>query len=76
MVAPGDGISTVDLRVDYLRPGPLCDLVCEARVVRAGNRVSVTDMNLFGVVDKDQTVATGKGVYNVRRGRVPWEVVK
>lgn len=62
-----DRVSTVDLRVDYLRPGPLADLACEAEVVRIGNRVAVTDMRLFAIEAPDRIIATGKGVYNVKR---------
>ncbi|MFH1438668.1 MAG: PaaI family thioesterase [Pseudomonadota bacterium] len=64
---PGDRVSTVDLRVDYLLPGPLEDLACEARVLRIGNRVGVADMRVFAIGSPDRTIASGKGVYNVRR---------
>lgn len=58
-------VSTIDLRIDYLRPGK-CELIAvEAHVVRQGNRVGVTDMRLFHPSAPDETVATGKGVYNV-----------
>jgi uncharacterized protein (TIGR00369 family) len=58
-------VSTIDLRIDYLRPGK-CELIAvEAVVVRRGNRVGVTDMRLFHPSAPDETVATGKGVYNV-----------
>jgi uncharacterized protein (TIGR00369 family) len=62
-----DRVATVDLRVDYLRPGPQADLACEATVVRAGNRVGVADMRLFATDDPERTIATGKGVYNIVR---------
>jgi len=62
-----DRVSTVDLRVDYLRPGPLEDLACEATVVRAGNRVGVADMKLFAVSAPERVIASGKGVYNIVR---------
>ena len=58
-------VSTIDLRVDYLRPARLFTLSCEATVVRQGNRVGVADMRLFHPDEVDKTVATGKGVYNV-----------
>lgn len=66
-VEPDDRVATVDLRIDYLRPGPLADLACEAEVVRVGNRVAVTDMKLFAVEAPERIIATGKGVYNVKR---------
>jgi len=64
---PGDRVATVDLRVDYLRPGPLSDLACEATVLRIGNKVGVTDMHVFAIDDPERIVASGKGVYNIRR---------
>lgn len=58
-------VSTIDLRIDYLRPAKLEPLVAEARLVRAGNRVGVADVRLFQPSAEDVTVATGKGVYNI-----------
>lgn len=66
-VDDGDLVSTVDLRVDYLRPGPLADLRCEGTVQRLGNRVGVVDMKLFATRNPERLIATGKGVYNVKR---------
>lgn len=67
-----DRCSTVDLRVDYLRPGPAEDLYGHARVIRLGNRVGVSRMEVYagGVpADPAEAIATGTGVYNiVRRG--------
>ena len=57
--------STVDLRVDYLRPGAHEALRCEATVVRMGNRVAAVRMDVFCGQEK---VATGQGVYNLYRG--------
>lgn len=64
----GDRLSTVDLRVDYLRPGPAKDISCIAEVVRMGNRVGVADMRVFPSDDSSLVVATGKAVYSVKRG--------
>jgi uncharacterized protein (TIGR00369 family) len=58
-------VSTIDLRIDYLRPAKLETLVAEAHVVRLGNRVGVTDMRLYNAPSPEVTVATGKGVYNI-----------
>jgi uncharacterized protein (TIGR00369 family) len=64
-----DRISTVDLRVDYLRPGGKSTLVAEAKIVRAGNRVAVVDVKAFHPETPDEIVATGKAVYNIRRAQ-------
>jgi uncharacterized protein (TIGR00369 family) len=64
-------VSTIDLRVDYLRPGRPEMLVAEAHVVRQGNRVGVADIRLFHPGGTEETIATGKGVYNIMMAKVP-----
>jgi len=62
---PRARVSTIDMRIDYLRPGKQETIVCEATVVRIGKRVGVTDMRLFHPSAPAETIATGKGVYNI-----------
>ena len=62
---PRARVSTIDMRIDYLRPGRPEMLVAEANVVRVGRRVGVTDMRVFHPSAPSESVATGKGVYNV-----------
>ena len=62
-----DRVSTIDLRVDYLAPAALEALYAEAKVVRVGNRVAVIDVRCYQPSNPERTVATGKGVYNVKR---------
>ena len=62
-----DRISTIDIRIDYLAPGRQETLVAEGRVVRVGNRVGVVDVKCWQPSAPDQIVATGKGVYNIKR---------
>ncbi len=63
-------VATIDLRIDYLRPGKLERLDATATVVRKGNRVGVVDVKLFHPIAADEIVATGKGVYNIVHQRV------
>lgn len=63
-----DRIATIDLRVDYLRPAPPDDLVAEAEVRLLGNRVGNATVRIFAAGNPEETVAEGRGVYNVRRG--------
>jgi len=70
-----DRASTVDLRVDYLRPVPGdADIVCAGRVLRMGNKVAVTQMEIFsaeyppeGSEARAKPLVLGKAVYNVLR---------
>ena len=68
MLASGyDRISTVDLRVDYLRPGRPEDVLCTARVERMGNRVALTRMEIFNSSLTDKPIALATAVYSVSR---------
>lgn len=59
-------VSTVDLRVDYLRPGRPHTVIADATVVRLGGRIAVTDMKMFHPGGESEPIATGKGVYVVK----------
>ncbi len=61
-----DRISTVDMRVDYLRPGAEERLVAEAEVQRMGNRVAAVQV-IVHQGDPAEPIALGRCVYNVRR---------
>jgi len=63
----GEKCSTIDLRVDYLAPGQPELLAAEGKVVRVGNRVAVVDIKCFHPSKPDKIIATGKGVYNIKR---------
>ena len=56
-------IGTIDLRVDYLRPGRGHHFLATGRVVRLGGRVAVAHMEL--VDDTGEQIATGSGAYIV-----------
>ncbi len=56
-------IGTIDLRIDYLRPGRGEYFIGTGRVVRLGNRVAVAHMDL--VNDKEELIATGGAAYIV-----------
>jgi uncharacterized protein (TIGR00369 family) len=64
---PHDRVSTIDLRVDYLRPGRAEPFIAVATVVRLGNRVGVAELRAFHPAEEDRPIAAGMGVYSVRR---------
>lgn len=56
-------IGTIDLRIDYLRPGRGKYFVATGRVVRLGGRVAVAHTEL--VNDSGEQIATGSAAYIV-----------
>lgn len=61
-----DKIVTVDMRVDYIRSARNTGLIIEANIVRSGNKIITTNMQVFSIND-NSLVAEGRGVYNVNR---------
>lgn len=53
--------ATIDMRVDYLRPGKGDAFVCTSRIVRAGSRIVVAKMALSNL--QEVCIATGTGTY-------------
>lgn len=53
--------ATIDMRVDYLRPGRGIDFTCESRVIRAGSRIVVSKMDLYN--EEKVRIATGTATY-------------
>lgn len=66
-VSNEERVSTVDLVVDYLRPGPAADIVARARIVRRGNRVIISNVDVLPREGDQYVIAQGRGVYNVAR---------
>ena len=54
-------IGTIDLRVDYLRPGKGEAFYAKARILRIGNKVAVVRMELHS--QDDTLLALGTGTY-------------
>ena len=62
-------LSTLNLRVDYLKPGPPENLICDAFVVHKGNKVCHVSMKLFPE-GKEESIALGQAIYSVARPKV------
>lgn len=56
-------LGTIDLRVDYLRPGIGKSFVSTGYTLRTGNKVAVTRIELIN--DQDDLIAVGTGSYVV-----------
>ena len=56
-------LGTIDLRVDYLRPGLGETFSAKGFVLRAGRKVAVTRMELHN--EEDSLIAVGTGAYSI-----------
>ncbi|MEW6293595.1 MAG: thioesterase family protein [Pseudomonadota bacterium] len=56
-------IGTIDLRIDYLRPGTGEWFLARGFPLRTGNKVAVTRMELFN--DRNDLIAVGTAAYTV-----------
>ncbi|SHE51621.1 uncharacterized domain 1-containing protein [Microbulbifer donghaiensis] len=54
-------LGTVDMRVDYLKPGRGEHFICHGSILRAGNKLVVSRMELRN--DSDELIATGTATY-------------
>ncbi len=53
--------ATIDMRVDYLRPGKGRSFKCKSRVIRAGSRIVVAKIDLYN--EMKTRIATGTATY-------------
>ncbi|TDI45568.1 MAG: PaaI family thioesterase [Acidobacteria bacterium] len=61
----GNGVPTIDLRIDYLRMAVETELIATARVVKMGRTLGIVDVE---VQDKDgRLIAIGRATYYVKR---------
>jgi uncharacterized protein (TIGR00369 family) len=65
MLRPGDTCSTIDLRIDYLRPGLSQTIFAEGEVLRIGGQVAVAQGRLYQ--ENGENIAVSKGVFMIRR---------
>lgn len=66
MTSPDDNVATIDLRIDYLKPGKAKDVIAEAKVVKSGTRIIVVDVNIYQG-EKEDLIAIARGSFNIWR---------
>jgi len=55
--------ATINMRVDYLRPGKGESFECRSRVIRAGSRIVVAKVDLYN--EQEVRISTGTGTYMI-----------
>ena len=67
MTSPDDDVATIDMRIDYLRPGKAKDIIAEGKVIIKNKRSIVTDMKVYHFDKEDEIIAIGRGVFRINR---------
>lgn len=67
MTSPNDDVATIDMRIDYLRPGKAKDIIAEGKVLSKRRRSIVTEMSIYHPDDASKTIAIGRGVFRIKR---------
>ena len=55
--------ATIDMRVDYLRPGKGNAFTCRSELIRGGSRIAVARIDMFN--EKEVAIATGTATYMI-----------
>ncbi len=67
MTSPEDDVATIDMRIDYIRPGRAKKLIAEGRVLSKRRRTVVTEMTIYHPDEKEKIIALGRGVFSIKR---------
>jgi len=66
MTSQEDDVATIDMRIDYLRPGQAKDLIAEGNVISKRRRSIVTDMKVYHAGEPEKLIAIGRGVFSIK----------
>ncbi|MCF6183147.1 MAG: PaaI family thioesterase [Bacteroidales bacterium] len=67
MTSPDDDVATIDMRIDYVRPGKAKAIIAEGQVLSKRRRSIVTEMKIFHPDEKGKIIAFGRGVFSIKR---------
>ena len=67
MTSQEDDVATIDMRIDYLRPGQAKELHAVGTVLSKRRRSIVTDMKVYHPDEPDKIIAFGRGVFRIKR---------
>lgn len=65
LLGAGEDCSTIENKINYVRPAGPGELTCEARVLHCGRTTAVVEATIR---QGDKVVAVGQGSYAVQRG--------
>ena len=67
MTSQEDDVATIDMRIDYVRPGKAKEIIAEGTVLSKRRRSIVTEMKVYHPDEADKIIAFGRGVFAIKR---------
>jgi len=69
MISRNENISTLEMKINYLKPVKKCDIIAEAKIVHKGAQTAIGDVEVRDV--NDVLIAKGLATYAIfkKRGR-------
>lgn len=67
MTSRHDDVATIDMRIDYLRPGKAKEIIAIGEVISRRRRTIVSEMKIYHPDDEDKIIAIGRGVFSIKR---------
>ncbi|NOZ35197.1 MAG: PaaI family thioesterase [Chlorobi bacterium] len=67
MTSQDDDVATIDMRIDYVRPGKAKAIIAEGQVLSKRRRSVVTEMKIFHPDEEDKIIVFGRGVFSIKR---------
>lgn len=67
MTSQEDDVATIDMRIDYIRPGKAKEIIAEGKVISKRRRSIVTDMKIYHQDNPENVIAEGRGVFAIKR---------
>lgn len=67
MTSQEDDVATIDMRIDYVRPGRAKEIIAEGLVISKRRRLIVTEMKIFHSDEPEKIIAFGRGVFSIKR---------
>lgn len=67
MKRENDRVSTLDIRIDFLKAGKSEDIIAEGTIINRGTNVIFTEMKIYHPNSSETLIAKGSGVYEIKQ---------
>jgi uncharacterized protein (TIGR00369 family) len=66
MTSQEDDVATIDMRIDYVRPGKAKEIIAEGTVISRRRRTILCEMNVYHADEPEKVIVVGRGVFRIK----------